>query len=78
MSGFAGRQVPINVRIAMVCERTGYRGKAVRDPSKPDGRPRRLDASPAKEKFGFVARTPFEEDMRKTITWYEPARRDRS
>jgi GDP-L-fucose synthase len=54
---------------------TGYRGKVVRDLSKPDGQPRRcLDTSRAKEKFGFVARTPFEEGLRKTIAWYEQAR----
>jgi GDP-L-fucose synthase len=71
----AGREVPINDLIAMVCEMTGYRGKVVRDLSKPDGQPRRcLDTSRAKEKFGFVARTPFEEGLRKTIAWYEQER----
>jgi GDP-L-fucose synthase len=74
----AGREVPINDLIAMVCEMTGYRGKVVRDLSKPDGQPRRcLDTSRAKEKLGFVARTPFEEGLRKTIAWYEQARHDR-
>ncbi len=48
-------------------------------PSRPDGQPRRcLDTSRAKEKFGFVARTPFKEGLRKTIAWYEQARRERS
>ena len=74
----AGREVPINDLIAMVCEMTGYRGKVVRDLSRPDGQPRRcLDTSRAKENFGFVARTPFEEGLRKTIAWYENARRSR-
>ena len=74
----AGREVPINDLIAMVCEMTGYRGKIVRDLSRPDGQPRRcLDTSRAKEKFGFVARTPFEEGLRRTIAWYEQARRER-
>jgi GDP-L-fucose synthase len=69
----AGREVPINDLIAMVCEMTGYR-----DLSKPDGQPRRcLDTSRAKEKFGFVARTPFEEGLRKTIAWFEQTRRGR-
>jgi len=75
----AGREVPINDLIAMVCEMTGYRGKVVRDLTKPDGQPRRcLDTSRAKEKFGFVARTPFEEGLRRTIAWYEQARRERN
>jgi GDP-L-fucose synthase len=57
---------------------TGYRGKVVRDLTRPDGQPRRcLDTSRAKEKFGFVARTPFEEGLRRTIAWYEQARRER-
>ena len=74
----AGREVPINDLIAMVCEMTGYRGRIVRDLSRPDGQPRRcLDTSRAKEKFGFVARTPFEEGLRRTIAWYEQARRER-
>ncbi len=71
----AGREIPINDLIALVQEMTGYRGKVVRDLSRPDGQPRRcLDTSRAKERFGFVARTPFEEGLRRTIEWYEHAR----
>jgi len=75
----AGQEIPINDLIAMVCDMTGYGGKIVRDLSRPDGQPRRcLDTSRAKEKFGFVADTPFKEGLRRTIAWYEQARRDRS
>ncbi|HWS15494.1 MAG TPA: NAD-dependent epimerase/dehydratase family protein [Candidatus Methylomirabilis sp.] len=71
----AGFEVAINDLIAMVCEMTGYGGKVVRDLSKPDGQPRRcLDTSRAKATFGFIARTPFEDGLRKTIAWYEQAR----
>jgi len=74
----AGREVPINDLIAMVKEMTGYRGEVVRDLTRPDGQPRRcLDTSRAKERFGFVASTPFEEGLRKTIAWYEQARSSR-
>jgi GDP-L-fucose synthase len=74
----AGREVPINDLVAMVKEMTGYKGKVVRDLDKPNGQPRRcLDTARAKERFGFVARTPFEEGLRKTIAWYEEARRSR-
>ncbi|RJP25352.1 MAG: GDP-L-fucose synthase [Deltaproteobacteria bacterium] len=74
----AGHEVSINDLIALVCDMTGYRGKIVRDLSRPDGQPRRcLDTSRAKEKFGFVARTPFEEGLRRTIAWYEKARAER-
>ena len=73
----AGREVAINDLIDMVCGMTGYRGKVVRDLTKPDGQPRRcLDTYRAKEKFGFVARTPLEEGLRRTIAWYEQARHD--
>ena len=38
---------------------------------KPDGQPRRcVDTSRAKELFGFVATTAFEEGLRATIDWY--------
>ena len=74
----AGREIPINDLVALIREMTGYRGKVVRDLSRPDGQPRRcLDTSRAREKFGFVARTSLEEGLRKTIDWYEQARRAR-
>ncbi|MEW5961555.1 MAG: hypothetical protein AB1801_27880 [Chloroflexota bacterium] len=38
----------------------------------PGGQPRRkLDVSRAEQWFGFRASTPFEEGLRKTITWYQ-------
>jgi len=74
----AGSEVPINDLVEKIREMTGYRGKIVRDLSRPDGQPRRcLDTSRAREKFGFVARTSFDEGLRKTIEWYEKARRER-
>jgi len=30
-----------------------------------------LDASRAEKEFGFKAKTPFEEGLRKTIEWYK-------
>ena len=75
----AGREVAINDLIALICEMTGYRGKVIRDLTRPDGQPRRcLETTRAREQFGFVARTPFEEGLRKTIAWYEEARRGAS
>jgi GDP-L-fucose synthase len=74
----SGQEVPINDLVALVKEMTGYRGEVVRDLTRPDGQPRRcLDTSRAKERFGFAARTPFEEGLRRTIAWYEQARRSR-
>jgi len=71
----SGQEIAINDLVEMIGRLTGFRGRIVRDPSRPDGQPRRcLDTSRAKEEFGFVARTPFEEGLRKTIEWYEGSR----
>jgi GDP-L-fucose synthase len=71
----SGQEIAINDLVEMIGRLTGFRGRIVRDPSKPDGQPRRcLDTSRAKAEFGFVARTPFEEGLRKTIEWYERSR----
>jgi GDP-L-fucose synthase len=52
-------------------ELTGFNGKITWDTTKPDGQPRRcLDVSKAKKEFGFVAKTDFEEGLKKTIEWY--------
>jgi len=75
----SGQEIAINDLVEMIGRLTGFRGRIVRDPSKPDGQPRRcLDTSRAEAEFGFVARTPFEEGLRKTIEWYENAREGRS
>jgi GDP-L-fucose synthase len=68
----SGKEVPINDLVTMICEIAGYRGKIVRDLTKPSGQPRRcLDISKAYDNFGFYAKTPLEEGLRKTITWFE-------
>ena len=72
----SGQEVAINDLVETIREMTGYRGKVVRDASRPDGQPRRcLDTSRAKEAFGFTAATSFEEGLRRTIAWYEEQRR---
>jgi GDP-L-fucose synthase len=56
-------------KIARLCR---FDGDLVWDSSKPDGQPRRcLDVSRAKERFGFVAKTPFHEGLKETIAWWE-------
>lgn len=50
---------------------TGFQGKLVFDTSKPNGQPRRkLDVSRARDEFGFVSTTSFEDGLKKTIEWY--------
>ena len=71
----AGREVAINDLVEMIRRLTGFGGRIVRDSTKKDGQPRRcLDTTRAREEFGFTARTPFEEGLRRTIEWYEAAR----
>lgn len=73
----AGREIAINDLIELIRRLTGFEGRIVRDLTRPDGQPRRfLDTARAKEEFGFVARTSFEEGLRRTIEWYENALRE--
>ncbi|MCK4602376.1 MAG: NAD-dependent epimerase/dehydratase family protein, partial [Phycisphaerae bacterium] len=67
----AGFEITIKDLVEKIKELTGFEGKLVWDTSKPDGQPRRrLDVSRAKERFGFVANMPFDEGLRRTISWW--------
>jgi len=67
----AGFEISIRELVRLIAAEVGFTGRIVWDPSKPDGQPRRmLDTSRAAQHFGFVARTPFEEGLRKTVAWY--------
>jgi len=49
-----------------------FKGEIRWDTTKPDGQPRRkLDVSKAEREFGFLAKTPFREGLRKTIAWWQ-------
>ena len=64
-------EVTIRETVELIATMVGYDGELVWDPTKPDGQPRRrVDASRAKELFGWEASMPFEEGMRRTIDWY--------
>ncbi len=72
----AGFEITIRDLVETIARLTGFRGAIRWDPSQPDGQPRRcLDTSKAKERFGFEARTPFEDGLRATIDWYRANRR---
>jgi len=67
-----GREITIRELVELIARLTRFDGEIRWDPSKPDGQPRRaLDTSRAREQFGFVAKTGFEEGLRRTIDWYE-------
>jgi len=65
-------EITIKDLVELIAKLTGFKGKIIWDTSKPDGQPRRrLDVSKAEREFGFRARTPFEEGLKKTIEWYK-------
>ena len=71
-----GREITIRDLVALIVQLTGFRGEVRWDATKPDGQPRRaLDTSRARERFGFEAKTGFEDGLRRTIAWYEAQRR---
>lgn len=72
----AGFEISIKDLVELIARLTNFKGRIEWDTSKPDGQPRRcLDTRRAEELFGFKAKTPFEEGLRKTIAWYEAARK---
>jgi len=67
----AGFEISIKDLAGLIAKLTGFKGELVWDTTKPDGQPRRmLDTSKAEKEFGFKAKTPFEDGLRKTIDWY--------
>ena len=66
-----GSEITIRDLTELIARLTGFTGEIRWDPSKPDGQPRRaLDTSRARDAFGFVAGTSFEDGLRTTIEWY--------
>jgi len=66
-----GSEISIRELAELVAELTGFEGEIRWDTSMPNGQPRRsLDASRAKELFGFEAPTPLREGLERTIAWY--------
>lgn len=67
-----GFEISIKGLAELIMKLTGFKGKIIWDVSQPDGQPRRcLDTVRALEEFGFVAKTSFEEGLKKTIEWYK-------
>lgn len=67
----SGREISIRALVELIAKRTGFTGRIEWDTTKPNGQPRRcLDTTRAKERFGFVAGTSFEDGLKKTIDWY--------
>jgi GDP-L-fucose synthase len=71
----AGFEISMMDLAHKIKDAVGYQGTIEWDPSRPNGQPRRmLDVSRAKQKFGFSAKTSFEDGLAKTIAWYRANR----
>ncbi len=69
-----GQEIAIRALVELIVEMTGFKGEIRWDSTKPDGQPRRaLDTTRALGRFGFHARTPFPEGLRRTIDWARAA-----
>ena len=68
-----GTGIEISIRdvVAHIVEAVGFTGRIVWNRSQPNGQPRRcLDVSRAEQLFGFRARTPFDQGLRRTVDGY--------
>ena len=71
----SGHEISIEDLAQLIVELTGFEGEIIWDVSKPNGQLRRcLDTSRAKVRFGFEARTQFQEGLQRTVSWYEATR----
>lgn len=71
----SGVEISIRELTETIAEMVGYHGRTIWDTSRPNGQPRRLlDASRAREAFGFIAETTFREGLRRTVEWYQGTR----
>jgi len=67
----SGREITIRGLTELIARLVGFRGRIEWDATKPDGQPRRqLDVSLARDSIGFVAKTPLEEGLARTIDWF--------
>ena len=66
-----GKEISIRDLVTLIKEQTGFTGEIHWDTTRPDGQPRRcLVTSRAEKEFGFVAKVPFEDGLKRTITWF--------
>ncbi|MDP2996633.1 MAG: GDP-L-fucose synthase [Bryobacterales bacterium] len=67
----SGVEITIRDLAETIARLTGFKGRITWDVTQPNGQPRRcLDVSRAEREFGFRARVPFDEGLRRTIAWY--------
>jgi GDP-L-fucose synthase len=68
----SGEEISIRDLLGQIRSLVGYEGALRWDTTKPDGQPRRcLDTSRAVTEFGWRAKTPLRDGLRKTFRWFE-------
>jgi len=73
----SGREIRIKDLFTVIAGLTGFSGQALWDTGQPNGQPRRaVDTGRALKEFGFRARTPLEDGLRRTIEWYRTHREE--
>ncbi len=73
----AGFEIKMRDLAELIRKLTGFEGKIEWDTTRPNGQPRRmLDTTKARERFGFTAKTSFEEGLKNTVSWYEENRKN--
>lgn len=71
----SGVETTIRELVEMLRALTGFQGRIVWDPGRPDGQLRRVfDVSKAKADLGFAPRTSLREGLSKSIAWYQANR----
>jgi GDP-L-fucose synthase len=71
----SGFEISLKGLVQLIARLMDFEGQIEWDFSKPDGQPRRkLDTSRAEREFGFRAKVPFDEGLKKTIDWYLSSR----
>jgi GDP-L-fucose synthase len=67
-----GVEITIADLATKIAKAARYEGRFVWDSGKPNGQPRRqLDVTRARERFGFVAKTTFDDGLRATVDYFE-------
>jgi GDP-L-fucose synthase len=67
----SGEEISIKDLVGKIAATIGFKGRIVWDTSKPNGQPRRkLDTTRAEQRFGFHAKTGFDEGLRRTVASY--------
>ena len=75
----SGQEISIAALVTRIAALTGFTGTIEWDRTKPNGQMRRrLDVSRARDRFGFTAKVPFDEGLKRTVEWYAATRSART